>query len=247
MTDRGAYFADYRRRNLVVLAGAAAISVLLAIFAVREQAAEMAPKYSPELFFPGLASQVTGASRIHVASRKAAFDIVLARDGSWVMPQRMNYPASRAEVQRLLVGLAGLETIEPKTARPEWFHNINLDAPPKGNGVLIAVDGADRHELASIIFGTNEDIGDPGGAIGLFARKPGEDQSWLVRSVFEPKSEPGDWMDKSLISLDRARIQQVDVKPASGPAYTVTRDKPSDASFKISPLPKGREPSSEAA
>jgi hypothetical protein len=221
--------------------------MLVAVFAVKEQAAELAPKYSPLPFFPGLASQLTDASRIHIASRKATFDVVLARDGNWIVPQRMNYPASRAQIQLLLVGLAGLETIEPKTARPEWFHYVNLDAPPKGNGVLIAVSEANGHDLASVIFGSSEDIGDAGGAIGLFARKPSEDQSWLVRSVFEPKSDPGDWMDKSLLSLDRARVQEVDVKPIAGTAYNVVRDKPGDASFRISPVPKGREPSSDAA
>jgi hypothetical protein len=140
-----------------------------------------------------------------------------------------------------------MQTIEPKTSLPAWYHYVKVDGPPKGSGTLIAVMDAKGRQLAAAIFGTSEDIGDPGGAIGLFARKPGEAQSWLVRSVVEIRSSPGDWMDKSLISIDRARIQEVEVKPASGASYAVRRDKPSDADFALRDLPSGRELSSPTA
>jgi hypothetical protein len=247
MPRQGTFSADYRRRNLVWLAMAALVSVLLAIFAITHQAAKLSPKYSPAPFFPGLATHVRDIARIRVLSKKTAFDLVRGRDGSWSVLQRASYPASFEQVQKLLVGFAGLETIEPKTSRPEWFHYVNLDVPPKGNGTLIGVSDAKGHTIAAAIFGTTEDIGDPGGGIGLFARKPHDNQSWLVRSVFEPKSDPGDWMDKSVVNVDRERIQEVDVKPASGAAYVARRNKPGDPDFKLLNLPSGREPSSEAA
>ncbi len=240
------FFSDRRRRNLAILSGGAVVSVLLAILALREQAAELAPKYTPESFFPGIAAEVKSATKIHIASQKGAFDVTKTGSG-WVIPQRSSYPASFEHVQKTLVGIAAFETIEPKTSRPDWFHYVELDAPPKGNGVLITVTGGDGHEIASVIMGKSEDIGDPSGALGLFVRRPSENQSWLVRSVFEPRSDPGDWMDKNVLNVDRARIQEVDVTPASGPAYVVRRDKPSDPDFKPTSVPHGRELSSEAA
>src|SRR5215472_3096998 len=241
-----ALFADYRRRNLAILAGGAIGSVLLAILALHEQAAELAPKYTPESFFPGVAAEIKDATKIHIASQKGAFDVTKTGAG-WVIPQRSNYPASFQQIQKTLVGIAAFETIEPKTSRPDWFHYVDLDSPPKGNGVLFTVTGNDGREIASVIVGKSEDIGDPSGALGLFVRRPSDDQSWLVRSVFEPKSDPGDWMDKNVVSVDRARIQEVDVTPSSGTAYVVRRDKPSDADFKPTSVPRGRELSSEAA
>jgi uncharacterized protein DUF4340 len=168
-------------------------------------------------------------------------------DGQWSMMERSNYPASLDQVHKVLVGLATLETIEPKTATPDWFHYVNLDAPPKGNGIRIDVSDTSGRPMAAALFGTTEDIGDASGAIGIFVRRPTELQSWLVRSVFDPKSDPGDWMDKSTIKLDRERIQEVNVTPATGPAYSARREKPSDADFKLSPVASGREPSNEAA
>jgi hypothetical protein len=246
MSGRGPHFSDPRRRNLAMLAAAALLSTLLAIFAVWHQTAELAPKFAPESFFPGLASQVKNATRIRIVTKRATIDVVRTPQGSWVVVQRDNYPASFEQVQKVLVGFAALETIEPKTARPDWFHYIGLDGPPKGSGTLIQIGDARGHTIAAAIFGTSVDIGDPGGAVGLFARKPSNNQSWLLRSVFEPKNEPGDWLEKSVLSVDRARINEVDVTPATGTAYVVHRDKPSDQDFTLT-MPRGRELSGQAA
>lgn len=245
MAEAQGFFADFRRRNLAILAGLALVSVLLAFAALREQTAELAPKYIPETFLPGIASEVGSANRIHISSKKGAFDVVKASAG-WVLPGRGNYPASFEEVQKTLVGLAGLETIEPKTSRPDWFHYVDVDAPPKGNGILVTVSGPNG-QIASVILGKSEDIGDPTGALGLFARRANENQSWLVRAIFEPKSDVGDWMNKTVVSVDRARIQEVDVTPSTGTAYVVKRDKPSDPDFKPTSLPAGRTLAYDAA
>jgi hypothetical protein len=247
MSDLTAYFSDHRRRNLAILAAAALACLLLAFFAIRLQEAELRHKFAAQPFFPGLADQARNAARIHIVSNKGSFDVARGKGDNWILPQRANFPASFDQVQKTLVGLAALETIEPKTARPDWFHFVDLDPPPKGNGTLIEVRDATGHELASVIFGASEDIGDPGGATGLFARKPSDSQSWLVRSVIEPKGDPSDWMDKTFLNVDRARIQEVDVTPASGPSYVVRRDKAGDPDFKLVPVPGGRELSNEAA
>src|SRR5215472_17485779 len=175
------FFSDPRRRNLAILAGATLVMVLLAIAALWQEAAETSSHFTPRAFFPGLAGKLNDAAHVRVESKKGAFDVALTPKG-WVVTSRNNYPASIDQIRQTLVGMAALETIEPKTARADWLHYLDLDAPPKGNGV-----------------------------IGLFVRKPDETQSWLVSSPFEPKADASDWMDKAVMNVDRARIQEVDV------------------------------------
>jgi hypothetical protein len=246
MAEPRPLFADTRKRNLAILGAMAFVAVILAILALRQEASELAPKYAPETFLPGLASEVRTATRIRIANSKGTLDVVQTRSG-WVLPEHGNYPAAFDQVQKTLVGLAALETIEPKTSRPDWFHFIGVDAPSKGSGTVVTVTGANGATIASVIFGKTSDIGDPSGAVGLFARRAGENQSWLLRSVFEPKADVSDWLDKSVVSIDRARISEVDVTPASGAAYQVRRAKPSDPDFTPVNLPKGRELSDPAA
>src|SRR4029079_18862201 len=137
-----------------------------------------------------------------------------------------------------LVGLAALQTIEPKTSRPEWLHYVGLDAPPAGDGIAITVHDEKGRVLAALITGKSAEIGDTSGATGLFVRRPDETQSWLVRSVLDPRSSLSDWIEKSGMDVDRARIWEVDVTPATGSAFVVQRQKPSDPDFTLSPPPK---------
>jgi len=237
--DLNQFLADPRRRNLAVLAAIALVSLLLAIAALWQEAGEGAVPARTE-FLPGFAKDVRDAERIHIVSKSGAFDVAFVPEKGWVVPQRADYPASFDLVQRTLVGLAALTTIEPKTARPDWLHFLNLDTPPAGDGILIAVGDDKGRPLAAVIAGKSEDIGDPSGATGLFVRRPGENQSWLVRSVMDPRALVSDWLDKHVMDVDRARIREVDVDPAGSASYVVARAKPSDADFTLTPIPAGK-------
>ncbi|MBU6298904.1 MAG: hypothetical protein KJS68_11730, partial [Alphaproteobacteria bacterium] len=68
-----------------------------------------------------------------------------------------------------------------------------------------------------------------------------DSQSWLVKSPFQPEASQTNWMRMKVADIDNSRIQEVDVRPLSGPYYTVKRDKSSDTDFTLSPIPRGRE------
>jgi hypothetical protein len=237
--DFSAIMKDPRRRNLAVLTLLAVLTVAWAAFALWQQSAQMAPKHHPHAFFPGL--QARNVSRIHIASKSGTVDLALKPEKGWVLTSRNDFPASFETVRQTLIGMQTLQALEPKTDRPEWLHFLGLDAPPKGDGVLIALSDDKGHTLASLIAGKSEDIGDSSGGMGLFVRKPDSNQSWLAKSVFEAKSNPADWLEKKLFDLDRSRIRETDVTPFGSPAYVVSRAKPADSDFVLTVLPKGRE------
>lgn len=236
-------FYSKRNRNLAALGGVAIVSVLLAFFALHHRESVVAPKHLPQVFFPGLAHALNAGeiTHIRIASKKGGtFDVAFVPTKGWVLPGRNNYPASFEQVKTTLVALAAMETIEPKTANPELFRYVDLDAPPAGNGVAITLIGDRGHVRAALITGKSEAVGDDS-SIGLFVRRANENQSWLVKSPTELKANQSDWMDKTVLDVDRARVAQVHVQPATGPSYDISRAKPTDANFTVAPLPKGRE------
>ncbi|MEJ0025138.1 MAG: DUF4340 domain-containing protein [Rhizomicrobium sp.] len=237
--DLNQILADPRRRNLGILAAAALVSLLLAIAALWQESSQGSMPAQTE-FLPGFAAHESEAARIHIESKSGAFDVELGPEKGWVVRQRNDYPASIDLVHRTLVGLGALRTIEPKTARPEWLHFLNLDTPPQGDGILIAVSDDKRRPLGAVIAGKSEDIGDTTGATGLFARRPGENQSWLVRSVMDPRAAVSDWLDKHVMDVDRARIREVDADPAGSPSFVVSRARPSDPDFTLTPIPAAK-------
>ncbi|HEY4114699.1 MAG TPA: DUF4340 domain-containing protein [Rhizomicrobium sp.] len=241
-----AIIQDPRRRNLLWLAIAAAVLVVLAVLALWHQSAEVAPQYHRHPMFPNLAHEARKVARIHVVSKSGTVDVAFLPMKGWVITSRNDFPASFEQVNKTVIGIASLEAVEPKTARADWLHYLDLDAPPKGNGILFTLSDDKGHVLASIITGKSADAGEQG-ASGLFVRKPDSTQSWLAKTVLEPKSDVSDWYEKSLLNVDRSRIQEADVRPPGGPGYTVRRDKPSDASLKLVNLPSGRQLSYEGA
>jgi hypothetical protein len=239
---------DPRRRNLAILAAIAIVSILLAALGLWHQASLTGPKTEAETVFPQLPGNVRKIARIHIVSKAhGVLDIKFNPQHGWVLPQHSNYPAGFEQLRSTVVGLAALQTIEPATARADWYGKIAVDAPPKGDGTLIELSNDKGAVLASLIMGKEIDIGDASGAAGIFIRKPGDKQSWLARSVFEPKSDAASWLDKNVVNIDRARIQEADVTPITGPAFTVRREKPSDADFTLAPIPAGRELAYEGA
>ncbi|HEX3945104.1 MAG TPA: DUF4340 domain-containing protein [Rhizomicrobium sp.] len=234
-------FSDPRRRRLGILAVLAALMLIWAVVALWQQGEQLAPKYRPTPLFPDLPHHAREVARIHIAAKSGNFDVAFKPNKGWVITSRHDLPASFEQVNRTVVGMASLETLEPKTARADWLHYLGLGSPPKGDGVSISLMDAKGQTLAAVITGKSEDIGDQSGAGGLFVRKPDSTQAWLAKSVFEPKSDVSDWYDKNLIDIDRKRIAETDVTPQGGPAFTVKRDKPKDATFKLQNVPAGRE------
>lgn len=232
---------DPRRRNLAILAGIAVVTIVLAILALWHQQSESEQRYVSEAFFPKLAQHVRQIADIRISSKSGTFDVAFKPDAGWVLPQHDDYPASFERLRETVVGMAALQTIEPKTARRDWLPLVNLDAPPKGNGVEISLLDEKGNVIASIVAGKTVDIGDQSGAQGLFARKPDSNQAWLLRSVFEPKANPAQWLDKNVLDVDRARIREVDVDPAGGTSFVVLRAHPSDQDFTPTSIPAGRQ------
>lgn len=250
MADTKNIFVDPRRRNLAIFAGVALVCALLAFLGLHKQASTVAPKYAQTEFLPGFAAHVRQAARIHIVSKKnGAFDVAFKPSKGWVLPQKNDYPASFAMVNRTITVLERMQTVEPKTARADWLHYIGLDDPAKGGlGIEITVSDEHGHALARLIVGKSTDIGDSGGAIGLFVRRPGEAQSWLVRAESEFQAIPDEWIDKSVLDdLDPAAIQSTVMTAADGKSYEVLRDSKKDMHFKLAQMPVGREIAAEEA
>jgi len=233
-----------RRRNLIILGSAAAISLVLAALALEQRIEQGAPKYKPTEFLPGFAANVKNAALIHIVSHSGAFDVTYTPDKGWVLPAKGGYPADFDEVRHELIGLAALETIAPKTDHAEWLHYLSLDTPPKGTGTEITVKDAQGKVLASLIAGNTEELGDPNGSNGLFVRHPDENQAWLARAVFTPHGDPSAWLNTHVVTVGATRLQEAVMMPASGPAFTLSRAKPSDQIYALANAPKNSQPNS---
>lgn len=233
--------SDFRRRNLTILGGAALVSLLLAGTALYQESQATRTHFTQGEFLPGFSAHVKDSARIHVVSHSGSFDVAYSPAKGWVLPAKGNYPADFNQVRHTLLGLAALETVEPKTARADWLSYLGLETPPKGTGVEITVSDASGHEIASVITGNTTQIDTGEGGTGLFVRHPNDNQSYLARAVFTPHGDLSDWVDTDVMSVDASRINSLTITPFAGAPYTVSREHSSDVDFKLDgpPPPKG--------
>jgi hypothetical protein len=195
-----------RRLALVVVA-------TFALLACAPRAPE-APAASGPLL-PGLATRLPTLQSIELrtAGDRVAVTLQRAKPG-WTVRERTGWPADPALVRTLLEDLAAARRAEARTARPDRYARIGVEA----------VAGADAGGIEARLHGRGWDeavvVGDaPPLGGGRFARRAAEAQAWLVDRPLALPREPAAWLDTRLFDVPLARVAGVRSFDAAGHAF----------------------------
>src|SRR5438045_1055542 len=120
-----------QRRGFIVLLTATVIVVAAAIVVLAAGDRTASPAPSGERALPGLAAKLGDLAWVGLSRGPTKIDFA-AVNGSWAVVEKGNYPAAQAKMRQLLLGLADLTLVEPKTERPELFARLDLDDPANG-------------------------------------------------------------------------------------------------------------------
>ena len=234
-----------QRRNLWALLAAAAVMAVLAVVVVSrgDRAVTRAPGTQRAL--PGLADKLGELSRLHL-TRAAVTINFAALDHRWTIVEKGNYPADQDRVRKLLLQLADLELIEPKTDRPELLARLDLDDPANGKSTLVTAQDRGGALVAQLIIGRRRPNEIGGGDAGVYVRKPDGDQAWLARGAFDLGGDALSWIDRRVIDIAPARVASVVLTAPDGNAVIVARGSP-DQPFAIDGLPADSRPKPDAA
>jgi hypothetical protein len=151
------------------------------------------------------------------------------------------WAADVGKVRKLLLNLGALNIVEEKTRLPANYPQLGVEdvSSPKATGTRVDVVAPSL--TWSIIIGKSS-----GGKSG-YVRVATAPQSLLAAPLLMVDPDPKGWLDRALLDVPVARVREVEEHPASGAAFTVSRDKKEQSDFVVSPLPKGRELTSAAA
>jgi hypothetical protein len=161
-------------------------------------------------------------------------------------------------VRKLLLDASALEVEEEKTSDPERYSAIGVEdvAPVAAGAAPPAKPAKDPYDFTKPLTATRVDIvtpaktwsflaGKSSGSKSSYTRVAGAKQSFLTSPRLDPDFEPQRWLDNTIVDIPEARIQSVEVKPAKGPAYTISRAQREDENFAVSNVPKKRKLSYE--
>jgi hypothetical protein len=183
---------------------------------------------------PTLANELDTVTALTVRKGGAAPVVTVHKvTGQWAVAERDDYPADVAKLRRLLLALGDAKIVEEKTSSPANFSIIGVEDPTQPGAMSAQVTVAARDSERSVI------VGKPSGP-GYFARRAGQNQSYLVEPPISLETEPRYWIDSRLIDVPTKSIQSVEIKPAAGSGYVIHRLKPDQDGFGLDGTPAGR-------
>jgi hypothetical protein len=230
-----------RKPNFLLLAGVTLVFVVLAIVALQGGDSALAPAPSSERALPTLAPKLGELAWIrltHGATKTNFAEI----GGRWVVVEKSNYPAIQPKIRQMLVGLADLTLVEPKTERPQLFARLGVDDPTNGQSTQVTVQDRTGTTVAELIVGKRRTDRFGGGNDGVYVRKPGVDQAWLARGSLDVTGDLTSWLDRHILDIPEKRIASIKFTDETGTTLTLSRaaegdkftvaDAPPDTKFK---------------
>ncbi len=184
---------------------------------------------------PALAGALNDISEVRIIRAGDRAAVTLKRGAAgWQVAERAGYPADSSKVRKFLIDLSQLETVEEKTSNSKLYPQLGVEdvKDPKATGVRLELSGL-KQPLSLI-------VGKTSGMRSTFVRVADQAQSYLASPQLSVDGEPANWLDRTLLDIAAARVQQAHVRAASGAHYTVRRDTREQTDFTIPDLPKGR-------
>ncbi len=226
-----------QRPGLIMLIFVTAIMVTAAAAALATGSTGGSSGGADQPALPGLAPRLGDVASVEI--RRTGLDLTFVSDGdSWLTAQKGNYPADAGKVRRVVLALADLTLVEPKTREPGLYPRLEVEDPAKGKSTLVTIKDKSGADLARLIVGKHsyDRLGE--GDDGMYVRKPDNSQSWLARGSLDLADDMPNWLARQIVDIPDSRVAKVVLSQPDGATLTLTRAKP-DAKFALENLPKG--------
>ncbi len=227
-------------KSLGILLALTAVAVIAALFLAQEKRDGIPAKGQP--VFPELLDRINDVREVTVTT--ATGTVTVARTGdTWVVKEKDDYYAAMDKVRSVVIGLAELTILEPKTKNPEHYAKLGVqDVIVEGSAAtqvtLRATEGA---VLAAVLVGKREPSRADSTRDEVYVRKADEAQTWLAIGRVRPEQAPLGWIDRQILNIDTQRVRQVRVTHPDGHTILLRKAKPGELDFRLLGVPKRAE------
>lgn len=234
-----------RRRSLNALLVATFALAALAAAVVSRGDRDVSSAPRGELAMPGFADKLATLDFLRL--RRGNLTVNLKRrDGSWIVVEKGGYLADQGRVRKLLLQLAELELVEPKTDQHDLLPRLGLDDPANGKSTLVVAGDSSGTLAEQIVIGRRRPSAIEGDEEGVYVRKPDSDQAWLARGSFTLGGGALSWLDRRIIDIPAVQVASVVLTAPDGNSATVARGS-ADQPFAIDGLAPDAKPKPDEA
>ena len=167
---------------------------------------------SGQLLLPGLMEKINDIEVVSIEHSAKTLTFLRDASGDWNLVEADGYPAKKERIRNVLIGLSGLEKIEPKTALPEFYPDLQVEdnTSDESKSYLVTLLNAQGDSLTRLLVGKRTN-GISWDGQGYFVRFPNEKQSWLVRGNVDVTGGLQTWLSVRLLPLVKGRTSSVTI------------------------------------
>jgi hypothetical protein len=216
-----------QKRGLTLLAAATLALVVLAVVAIATGDRGVSRAAPGERAFPALAAKLGDVGSVGL--KRHALSLTFVRDDDyWLVAEKGNYPAAPGKVRRIVLAMADLLLVEPKTQQAEFYPRLDVEDPSNGKSTLVTLKDGSGVSLADLIIGKRRYDRLGTGTDGIYVRKPGDTQAWLARGSLEFSDQLSSWLDRRILDIPQTRIAKATLTQPDGTKLVISRAKPED-------------------
>lgn len=214
------------RKAIWTLAILTVIASGAAIFVAVQQPSTNPVQVMDEPAFPALRAALDQAAKVAIETPDGSMTLNRAKPGRWLAPDRYEYPVAADKIRELIVQLADMRLIEPKTTRADRYPRLEVEdlATDDAKSRLVRVEGADGQTLAAALIGKRRNRLTGTEPLGTYLRLVDDEQSWLASGGIELDATVQNWLEATIVDLLADDVQRVEVIAPNGDAYVVLRD-----------------------
>lgn len=235
-------------RTVTILLVMAIVSVAAAIYGVSSRVSYQSASYQGQRVFPTLLDNAGSVKEMVVTQNGATLTFVREAD-HWALRDSGNYPVHTNLVTKVVFSMSNMEFLEPKTDKPARYDSLDLGDPSKkgtkSHRVILKDDTG--KVMADLIIGRANGFLPETTTGGMYVRRPGETQTWLVRGLTDIGNEPRSWLVREIVDIKPERIRHVDVTQPDGEKLIVVPMPGVTGEFAFSNMPEGAVLKSEYA
>src|SRR5271165_7694780 len=234
-----------QERGLIILGAATLAFVVLAVVAIATGDRGVSRAAPGERALPALATKLGDVGSVGI--KRSALSLTFVRDGdNWLVAEKGDYPAAAGKVRQIVLAMADLLLVEPKTQQAEFYPRLDVEDPGSGKSTLVTIKDKAGATLAALMIGKRRFDRLGTGTDGVYVRKPGDAQAWLARGSLEFSDQMSSWLDRRVLDIPEKRIATVTLIQADGTKLVLSRSAP-DAKFAVEDIPADAKFKSETA
>ncbi len=222
------------QKKFVILAVAAVVLLAAGVWMSTHRASQQSGEGGATVF-ADLRSSLGEVTEIRLSKGDGSRTTLRRNADGWTVVERQ-YPADAAKVRELALALASLAVVERKTSDPANYARLGVEAPDTPTATSTLVEVVAGGKSWSLIVGKGAD------GRAVYVRKPAEAGSILAQPFITADPDQKRWIDRLIADIPGTSVHDIAVRPASGPAYLLTRANRGSTDLTLSPVPRGRSP-----